>query len=82
MNRYKVLIIVLTILLIISSSYIALEKLSAMKQEIYNIGFQDGYNRALEDAILTLYQQTENCQRTTIRVGNLTREIIDVKCIE
>ena len=81
MSREKIIISVLVILLIISVGYIVVnsfvEKLQAEAQQ----AFQNGYNQGINDAVVTLYQQTENCQPATIRIGNVTREVIDTACL-
>jgi regulatory protein YycI of two-component signal transduction system YycFG len=77
MKRSEIIILVLVILLGISFGYIIFEKLQMMQQQ----AFQTGYSQGFQDAVISLYQQTNNCRVTTIRIGNVTREIIDANCL-
>ncbi len=53
----------------------------AIQQEITN-SYQNGYNAGIEDSITDLFQQTSNCQTTYIWVGNDTKQLIDVACLQ
>ena len=43
---------------------------------------EQGYDKGVIDALAAAYQQTANCQVTTITLGNVTRRIIDVDCVQ
>jgi len=43
--------------------------------------FQAGYNKGITDAVVAVYQQTNNCKATTINIGNITRQVIDISCL-
>jgi regulatory protein YycI of two-component signal transduction system YycFG len=77
MKRSEIIILVLVILLGISFGYIIFEKLQMMQQQ----AFQAGYSQGFQDAVISLYQQTNNCRVTTIRIGNVTRKVIDANCL-
>jgi len=42
--------------------------------------FQKGYNWGLENAVYTIYNNTENCNVSSIFVGNSSKYIIDFSC--
>ena len=42
--------------------------------------FQKGYDSGLENAVFTIYNNTEDCNITKIWVGNLSRYILDFNC--
>ena len=81
MNRQKIIIYVLSILLLISVSYITVDKIQESLRANEQQSFQDGYNQGMTAAVVALYQQTENCLPTTINIGNITRHVIDTSCL-
>jgi hypothetical protein len=52
-----------------------------IQQEIIS-SYQDEYNNGAEDFVVQLFQQTLNCQPTNIWIGNNTKQIIDVTCLQ
>ena len=81
LNKSKLVVIMLAILLVIALVYIAFDKYSSYRQMQYIKAYQEGYNQGVYNMVLSLYQQTENCQPTTVNLGNVTRQVIDVGCI-
>ena len=41
----------------------------------------DAYEKGLEDAIIAIFTNTQNCQTTSLYVENITKQIIDMDCI-
>lgn len=82
LNKSKLAIIVLLGLLVFSISYIIFDKLQDYKQSQYTKAYQEGYNQGVLNTVLSLYQQTENCQATTVNLGNFTRSVIDANCVK
>ena len=80
-DKTKITITVLAVLLIISVSYIAIDKFQNMRINELQQVYQQGYSQGVRDTVISLMQQTENCVSTTITVGNLTREVIDITCL-
>lgn len=82
MNKQRIVIIMLAVALFSLSQYIIYEKITESKQiELQRI-FQNGYDKGLEDTVTTIYKQTDNCQTTTISVGNFTKTIFDLSCLK
>ena len=81
MEKKEILLWILAVALIVAVVYIAVEKLQAKQFQELMKAYQQGYQKGLTDAIATLYAQTENCQVTTITLGNKTRQLIDTACI-
>lgn len=53
-----------------------------IQQDIFD-AYQNGYNKGAEESIVELFQQTSNCQQpTSIWIGNNTKQIIDVTCLQ
>lgn len=80
-DKTKILILVLVIALAIAVGYLAIGKWQGAKIREMQQAFQAGYNRGVNDAITTLYQQTNNCQTASITVGDAKRQLIDVACL-
>ena len=81
-DKTKITIVVLAVLLTISVTYIGFEKLQDMRTKELQQVYQQGYSQGVTDTVISLMQQTENCVSTTISVGNFTREVIDVACLK
>lgn len=82
MNKQKITIIALSIALFVSAQYIIYEKITESRQQELANAYQNGYNKGLTDAAVTVYKQTENCQTTTITIGNLTKTVFDLSCLK
>jgi len=54
------------------------EKQETVANNNYNKGVQDG----LENAVISILVNTEDCQTTTVEFNNQTRELIDFTCLE
>jgi len=81
-NKSKTIILALALLLIVSVGYIIFERFQEAQQQLYLQAAQSGYNKGIQDTVVSLYQQTNNCQLTTINIGNVTRQIVDVECVK
>jgi len=82
MSKQKTVIAVLLILLVVALAYIVFDKWQLARQrEVINV-YRQGYSQGLNDTVTTLYQQTEKCQITTINLGNLTKQVVDVACLK
>lgn len=82
MNKSKITIIVLSISLFALAQYVIYEKITESRQQELASAYQNGYNKGLTDAAITVYKQTENCQTTTITIGNLTKTVFDLSCLK
>ncbi|MBI2133749.1 hypothetical protein HYU11_03650 [Candidatus Woesearchaeota archaeon] len=77
MEKLKVLIAALSVLLMLALGYIANGKLEAIRTD----AGKEGYGQGITAAVVAAYQQTENCQVATITMGNLTKQVVDVECV-
>ena len=82
MNKQKIIIIALSVSLFVLAQYIVYEKIIETRQQELTNTYQDGYKKGLTDAAVAVYKQTENCQTTTITIGNFTKTIFDVSCLK
>lgn len=81
MNKNWIIITVLSVALFIAVQYIVIEKWQESEQQKILTTFHDGYEHGLNDASNAIFQQTSNCHITKITVGNSTKEIVDLSCL-
>ena len=77
-KRKEVVFWIIVIALIATLVYIGVEKIQ--ERELSKL--QGVYLQGITDTVTTLYAQTNNCQITTITLGNETRQVIDVSCLQ
>lgn len=78
----KAIIVALAALLVIASAYIVFDKAKSAYQERIRQAQQQGYIAGVTDAIASAYRQTDDCQVTTLYLGNATRQIADYECLK
>jgi flagellar basal body-associated protein FliL len=81
-RRTKILIWILAIALVVALVYIGLIFWQSRQIQQMQQTLQTGYKQGITDTVGALYQQTENCQVTTINLGNLTKKVVDVACLQ
>ena len=82
MDKQKIIIIALTAALILTVQYFVLDRWISSAQQEISQNYQRGYTQGLNDAVVSLYDQTQNCHPATIVIGNLTKKVFDLACIE
>jgi len=81
-DKQKITIIALSVVLFLVAQYIIIDKVTEKRQEEMLQVFQEGYEEGLTDAVTALFDQTQNCQTTTITLNNFTKEILDYSCLQ
>ena len=81
MNTQKIIMIVLAISLIVTLQYLVLDKWMTSMDENTSQNIQNAYDQGIIDTISAIYNESENCQGVPITVGNLTKTIFDVSCL-
>ena len=84
MISQKILIIVLALMLaVILVWFVLIDNyvIPTIQQEI-TLSYHTGYDSGMQDLIIRLFQQTSNCQSLSLWVGNDTKQIIDVACLQ
>ena len=76
------IIMILGILLILSIGYIAVDKYKTSQEKQLLTAYQNGYLKGIQESVVSLYQQTNNCQPAVINIGNLSRRIFDAACLK
>ncbi|MBR9690388.1 hypothetical protein GOV08_01760 [Candidatus Woesearchaeota archaeon] len=79
---YKITTLILLVVLIVIGGFWLVGKYNIYKISKQNEVFVAGYNQGVSDAIVKLYQDTEDCNVASVFIGNLTRRVADVECIE
>ena len=82
MNKQKIIILALTLTLFLVAQYLIIEKILDENQKKMSEIYQEGYDQGLKDTVTTLYQETKDCKTTTIWLGNLSKQITDITCLE
>ena len=81
-NKTKMTIAVLVVLLVVSISYIVINKYQETKQkEQLNI-FQQGAQYGYEQAIIQIVQQLSTCQQVPLIIQNQTINAIAAECLQ
>jgi len=83
-NKQKILIIGLAVtLLLVVIQFVIIDNwiIPALQQDLLD-AHNIGYNSGMEDALTGLFQQTSTCQPTNIWIGNNTKQLIDVACLQ
>ena len=80
MEKQKIVIISLSVALFLVLQYVILDNWVESNEQKVNRGYQLGYEQGLIDAVVTIYQQTENCKSTVITIGNLSKKVFDMAC--
>ena len=76
------IIMILSILLVFSVVFIAVDKYKTSQEKQLLTAYQTGYNQGVQEAVVSLYQQTNNCQPTVINLGNVSRQLFDTSCLQ
>ena len=81
-NKSTKIIMILGILLVLSMGYITIDKYRAGQEKQQLTAYQNGYNRGVQEAVVSLYQQTENCKAAVINIGNVSKQLLDTACLQ
>ena len=82
MDKQKMIIIVLSVALFALGQYVLYEKIIESRQQEISNSYQHGYDKGITDAVTAVFKQTENCQTTSLTVGNMTKTILDFSCLK
>lgn len=81
MNRKQIVLVGVVLAATLVFQFIILdswiEKEEIIDNDNYNKGVQDG----LQEAVISILVNTEDCQTTIIEFNNQTRELVNVACV-
>lgn len=80
-NIFKTLTIIFGLILLVLIFYLAFDKYSNYEATKLNTAYVQGYNKAINDSVTQIYQRTDNCGAVSIFIGNLSRNLADVDCL-
>ena len=80
MDKKIIIVAVAGTVFLIAQFYILSEWKEQRQQELIET-FSQGYDQGLENAVKTIYNQTENCKKIPIFIDNQTKYLIDFSCI-
>ncbi len=81
LNKTRIIILVLVVLLVLTVGYIILDKYQEKKQQEQFDIFKQGAQYGYEQAIVQLVQQASTCQQVPVNVENQTINFIAVECL-
>ena len=83
-NNY--ITIVLAVLLLLAIGYIAMDKWTAAKaakeQTLLQQGFEEGFSRGYEQAVVQLIQEAVKCQPVPVTYMNSSLQMIALECLQ
>ena len=82
MKKQIIATISLGIALFLAVQYIVIDNWVERSRQDMIDAYQKGYGEGLKNAIGNILQQTNDCYTTTITLGNLTRQLIGVECLQ
>ncbi|HSB57685.1 MAG TPA: hypothetical protein VLD38_07750 [Nitrosopumilaceae archaeon] len=82
MNKLKIIAVGLSGILFLAVQYIVLYNFTLTNQQQMKESIQQAYDKGVEDAVTTLFDQTQNCNMIPIRVGNITKILVDTECLK
>lgn len=77
-----IVVLILALALIAAVGYIVYDKWQTSKSRDQQQMFVSGYNQGYTAAVIALIQQTDNCQTTPINIGNFSRQVVDIACLQ
>jgi len=77
-----VLVVVLILALVGAVGYIVWDRFNTNKIAQLNYVFQQGQQQGINGAVVQIYQQTENCQPLPLTIGNVSKYVIDLSCVQ
>jgi len=78
----KIIIIGIAGAIFLIVQYYVVEQLTQNKQEELIDAFFQGHEKGIDEVISLLYNQTENCKPVPISIGNNSKVLFDISCIE
>lgn len=81
-DGFKIATIVLSVILLLVIGYLGIDKYNERQAINYQQYYGDGYKQAVNDMAVKLYQETEECKITSVQIGEETRQLADVVCIQ
>ena len=82
LDKQKLTLIILAVLLVLAIGYIAVDLYMGSRQRQQVSIFQQGMQAGYEQAIIQLVRQASACQAIPLYVGNQTVEFIAVGCLQ
>ena len=81
MEKQKITIIALAVLLVVALGYICVGKYNEVKQEEQIEIYQQGIGYGYEQAVIQIAQMAVSCEQVPLNVENQTINMIAVECL-
>lgn len=81
-SKKNILIFVLIVVLVFLTSYVVFDKLQERKQNQLLDAFQQGANYGYEQAVASIFTESQNCATVPVYYDNKTINLIEVDCLQ
>lgn len=82
MEGTKIAIIGLAIALVLSIQFFIINDWLEEQSEKSLTSYIEGYDKGSSDTFISLFEKTQNCNLATITIGNFSRTLLDISCLE
>lgn len=82
LSSSRLLIVVLLIVIIAMASYIGLDAYSGFMISTTSSSYMAGYNDGVTDTVRQIVAQSASCNPMPVFFGNVTRNLIDISCLQ
>jgi len=82
MDKQKIIILTLAVALIFVINYFLLDDFFKQNQRQIEEAYLSGHDQGINDTITTLIKQTDNCNIVPIFMGNSSKKLVDLDCLE
>lgn len=80
--NYKTLSVILILLLMVLIGQMGFSAYSGYMVETMTDSYTAGYGDGMSTAVRQLIIQTENCSYVSVQLGNVTKNLVDLACIQ
>lgn len=68
--------------LFLLAQFVIYEKVSELISQELAKSYEVGYFEGITDSARAIYFQTEDCQPTKVTIDNMTKNVLDLSCID
>jgi len=82
MERNNIAIIGLSIALVLSIQFFIIDNWLEEQSEKSLASYIEGYDKGSSDTFISLFEKTQDCNLATITIGNFSKTLLDISCLE
>ena len=81
-KKLEISVIVLVIVLVVTVQYFIIQDWFESKEDELLESYMEGYEKGMSDAVLSLFEETQDCKLTTLTVNEFSRKLFDIECLQ